>query len=252
MTLKAVLFDLWETLIVDAEARSRPRQEWRASNVRLVLAQYGFDISFEAIDLALRGAGAALTSLHNDSREVSSAGRVDVFLERLGVITPGELPAEARPPLLVAIGSMRSDFAPRPAEHAIETLNELKGQGIRTGLISNAGLTIGTALRQILADYDLEPLLDVMVFSDEHELAKPDRRIFDLALAALDVEPAAAAFVGDSPPHDVQGALSAGLWAVQIGDEAHDTIKPHARIDSLRELASALRRLQLLPPLNHQ
>jgi putative hydrolase of the HAD superfamily len=44
--------------------------------------------------------------------------------------------------------------------------------------------------------------------------AKPDRRIFALALRRVGAAPAEALFVGDDAEHDLEGARRAGLEAV--------------------------------------
>ena len=46
--------------------------------------------------------------------------------------------------------------------------------------------------------------------------AKPDRRIFALALARLDVPASEALYVGDDEDRDVAGARAAGLEAIDV------------------------------------
>jgi putative hydrolase of the HAD superfamily len=57
-------------------------------------------------------------------------------------------------------------------------------------------------------------LLDVVLISEAAGFVKPDPRIFAAALAALDVEASAAAFVGDDPETDISGARESGLFAI--------------------------------------
>jgi HAD superfamily hydrolase (TIGR01509 family) len=111
---------------------------------------------------------------------------------------------------------------------------------MKTALVSNAGFTTAPNLRMLLDHYGLSELFDVLVFSDELEIAKPDPRIFKQALAGLGLRPDDCAFVGDNPHTDISGALSAGLFTVQIGAKSLDGIRPHARIDSLSQLIPAI------------
>ena len=81
--------------------------------------------------------------------------------------------------------------------------------------------------------YRLREHLDVLVFSDELQMAKPEPKIFTHALEALGEPASVCAFVGDSPHNDVYGAQQAGMFAVQIGAKQRDGITPDLRIDTL-------------------
>lgn len=249
MNIRAVLFDLWGTLILDHESVSRPRQLWRAENVRSVLQRYGLELALEAVDAALVHAGAALSRLHDAGGEVDSAGRVTLFLEELAPDDARLVPTAARPELEEAITSMHPVYRPVLAEGAVEVLRQIKAIGLATALVSNAGLTTAPHLREMLANYGLTPFLDVLVFSDELGLAKPDRRIFQAALKGLRVAATDAAFLGDSPHNDIFGAKAVGLFAVQIGLREHTSrsgysehpgAEPDARIEHLGQLLPAL------------
>ncbi len=247
MDLKAVLFDLWGTLIIDPDHLSRPRHLWRAENVRDILARNGVLLTRETADTALVAGGAALSALHDQGRDLSARGRVHLFLEELGG-APALAPL-AYEELEAAICTMHPVHKPEVAPGAVAVLRELKAMGLATALVSNAGFTTAPSLRAMLDGYGLSPYLDALIFSDEMELAKPDARIFQAALAEVGVAAPAAAFVGDSPHNDIYGARQAGMVAVQIGhrDSAprtgyteNDGARPDARIDSLSELLAAL------------
>src|SRR5690606_23072380 len=86
--------------------------------------------------------------------------------------------------------------------------------------------------REMLEHYGLLPLLDLLVFSDEMQLAKPSVASFETALIALGCDAPEAVFIGDSPAHDVAGARAAGMRTVVIGPQAHRrhrTRRPHRR-----------------------
>ncbi|MCI0712711.1 MAG: HAD-IA family hydrolase, partial [Chloroflexi bacterium] len=60
--------------------------------------------------------------------------------------------------------------------------------------------------------------MDVILISEKVGIRKPDRRIFDMALAQLGVSASEAMFVGDNPDSDIRGAMQAGIAAVWLSD----------------------------------
>jgi putative hydrolase of the HAD superfamily len=240
MRFKGVLFDLWETLIVDRKECSQPRRAWRTEGVRSVISAYGFEIDYEEVASALDTASRELTQLHDRGLDVDATGRAHLFMDTLDLATGRRAPREATVDLLEVIAAMPLDLAPQLATDAIETVCAIREQDLKTALVSNAGFTTAPNLRLLLDHYGLSEHFDVLVFSDELEIAKPDPRIFKQALAGLGLHAADCAFVGDNPHADISGALSAGLFTVQIGAKSLDGIQPHARIDSLSQLIPAL------------
>jgi putative hydrolase of the HAD superfamily len=85
----------------------------------------------------------------------------------------------------------------------------LKGR-YRLGVLSNAT----DRLESELHDYHgIADVFDVIVNSYRVGMAKPDRRIYELAAARLGVAPAACLHIDDLP-HNVEGAREAGFRAV--------------------------------------
>jgi putative hydrolase of the HAD superfamily len=240
MTLRAVLFDLWETLIQDRPDRNHPRRAWRAGAVSAVLAKYDCDASIDAVSQALDATSLALTAMHDQGCDIDWDARAEMFLTHLDAAAGCTTPRAAAEALHDVIASMPVEMAPHLAPHAAETLAELRESGIGLGLISNVGLTTAPNLRRLLEHYGILDHFDVMAFSDELLVAKPDERIFTAALTGLGFVAAECAFVGDNPLCDVYGASQAGLFAVQIGSKARDGCTPSLRINSLNELVPAL------------
>lgn len=242
-SLRAVVFDLWNTLITDAPDLGRQREQARLDGLARALARAGFPHDPAEIERAYREAAEKLQRLQAEGRDLPSVERSALFLRWLDP----ELGAHAGPELLeslarVAIEAARR-FPPLLLPGAVETLELVRRAGRLTGLISNTGATPGPALRPILEGYGLLPLLDVATFSDEVGEAKPAPGIFHRTLAALRVQPEEAVFVGDTPELDVAGPQRVGMWTVQVGDLTQDGLRPHARIVALGELPAALRSL---------
>ena len=242
MPIKAVLFDLWETLIQDRPDRAHPRRVWRIEAVHAVFARHGFDIDFMAVGASLDATNVALTRMHDEGRDVDGPGRATMLLDILEQQSGRRAPASVADELLETIAAMPLDKAPHLAPGALETLTALRELGLATALVSNAGMTTAPNLRLMMRHYEIEGLFDLLLFSDELQLAKPDPRIFQAAADKLGVEAAECAFVGDNPHNDVAGALAAGMFAVQIGDKVRDGVSavPGARIDTLLELIPVL------------
>jgi len=86
-------------------------------------------------------------------------------------------------------------------------------------------LTPGIALRKLLAEEGVAEYFDLMLFSDEAGIRKPDPAIFHLAASGLKMEPTEIVHVGDNLKTDVWGAKKAGFRAIHFRcEEGHDRI----------------------------
>jgi len=95
-----------------------------------------------------------------------------------------------------------------------ELYNFIKGlrPGYKTGLLSNAWSNARTVLDQ---RFHLLDAFDVVIISAEVHLAKPDRRIYQLALDRLGVSAVEAIFV-DDVQENVDAAISLGIQGVRF------------------------------------
>lgn len=100
----------------------------------------------------------------------------------------------------------------RAATGAGDLLRALRGRGLRTGMVSN----FDHRLPALLDALDLAALLDAIVLPADAGAAKPDARIFAIALARLEVRADEAVYVGDDARDDIAGAQGAGLRAVDV------------------------------------
>jgi putative hydrolase of the HAD superfamily len=91
-------------------------------------------------------------------------------------------------------------------------LRELAHRGLKIGLISNSH----RCLASFQQHFDLEGLISAAVSSSEHGFMKPHRSIFDAALKLAGVEAAESVMVGDSLPHDIEGARRAGMRGILV------------------------------------
>ncbi|HEY3218300.1 MAG TPA: HAD family hydrolase [Candidatus Limnocylindria bacterium] len=119
--------------------------------------------------------------------------------------------------------------------------------GQRLALVSNGA---GDVQREKLGRTPFGRYLSPIVISMEVGFGKPDPRIFQNALEILGVDAEDAVMVGDSLARDVAGAHAAGIRAVWIdrgGAGESSDAKPDARIERLSDLPAALDALARRP-----
>src|SRR5690606_8437459 len=82
----------------------------------------------------------------------------------------------------------------------------------RLVMVANQGLHA----RALLEAAGLDRHFSLLLLSDEIEIAKPDERIFQLALAHLQVEPEQVAMLGDRFDLDIEPSRRLGMLAIRI------------------------------------
>ncbi|MDI6770813.1 MAG: HAD family phosphatase [Anaerolineales bacterium] len=94
----------------------------------------------------------------------------------------------------------------------------------RTGLISNAW----PDMRAFLVSQNIADAFDELIISAEVGIAKPDARIYQLALEKLGVAPTEAVFVDDFA-RNIAGARAVGMYAIQF-------TQPDETLEELKQL----------------
>ena len=103
-----------------------------------------------------------------------------------------------------------------PSAEAVEIIRKLKAQGLKMAIVTNVVPELLEHQQKKVAALGIAELFDVIVYSAELGIHKPDRRIFDHAANLLGIPNAQCLFVGDDPDSDVVGALSAGMEVVWL------------------------------------
>ena len=118
-------------------------------------------------------------------------------------------------------------------EDALPVLDDLREHGLKLGLLSNTSRDLDA----FVAHHGIE--VDAILTSRVHGKSKPHDTIFRAMLERLDVDPAAAVMVGDSPEDDVAGARAVGMraWLVDRDGRFPDH---QDRLTDLRALPAAL------------
>jgi putative hydrolase of the HAD superfamily len=114
-----------------------------------------------------------------------------------------------------------------------DVLAALRARGIALGIISNWTGDLEDVLRSVELHHHFDFVLDSAHLSWE----KPHPEIFLEAVRRAGITPSQALHVGDSPDHDVDGALAAGLRAALVDrDDNHPMFDRAPRVSSLHEL----------------
>lgn len=245
--LRAIGFDLWETLITDTAELSRDQERLRLTRMESILAARGHAAEAARIERAYRALWHRCHELYwAEDVDVPCRRQIEHFLEALG-LDPNGFGAEALDELEHAYAHAAVEVPPSLVEGAPEVLSALRDRGLAIGLISNTGRTPGYALRRILADLGLADHIDVMVFSNEHGACKPQQSIFEELRGGLAVAFDEMMFVGDNLHADVWGARRCGMKAVHFTPAARglafappvvmdEEVIPDATIERLSDL----------------
>jgi HAD superfamily hydrolase (TIGR01509 family) len=200
-------------------------------------SRHGIEISEEQARNAMRAEMTYYLEHHGEGRDAESLVELR---RRCAAVLARALPDEAAAVLSeedlveALLESLR--FTPFP--DAATTLGTLRLSGIRAAVVSNWDCSLG----DVLAGVGLGGMLDAVVTSSAVGAPKPDPRIFEAALAALQCPPARAIFVGDSLEIDVAGGRAAGIRSVLLDRGASagevDDVERIFTLDNLSALMS--------------
>jgi len=113
-----------------------------------------------------------------------------------------------------------------------ETLALLKQRGLLLAVISN----FDSRLLQILDGLNVGANFAHIFVSSAVGFAKPQPRIFDIALTKFGLTPEQALHIGDSETNDLQGARNAGVRALVVDRDLAADADAADRVPSLRQI----------------
>ena len=181
--MRAVIFDLWDTLV-----------EWPAEEGRRLIQTLARLAGVSAEDFEQR--------LHANYRSLQTGPLADAY-RALGITGAALAPAlEAHHELA------RRHLHLRPG--AADALRFLRRRGLKLGLITVCSEDVPARLPHT----DLAGLFDAETFSSECGLMKPEPEIYLRTTRALGVEPEDCLFVGDGANDELAGAERVGIRSV--------------------------------------
>ena len=201
------------------------------------MARSGIDVDPADLDRAHYAGVVALTDFTEDDRNIWLAYNRG-YARALGADEQVEAVAEA---LLneFTTGGVWTRIIPGSRD----ALTMIAATGVKLAIVSNAD---GSVEAQLAADgicqvgpgsgVEIDAVLDSSVVG----VAKPDPRIFEIALERLGVTADRAIHVGDTPAADVVGARAAGITPVLIDPYDDHPSAAVMRVPSLAALAAIL------------
>ena len=239
--IRAVTFDLWQTLLFESDGASARRADVRCRSLAQALNNLGVQVSLEEMSAVVNKTVSSLMTIWDANRDIGYIDQVRLIIKKVSKDTLN-LKQEWIDKLVSAYTSSILEVPPYLNPEGRRVLEGLKKHHKLIGLICNTGLTPGIGLRKFLANKSVTEYFDLMIFSEEIGIRKPDRRIFHLAARRLGVQPCEIVHVGDNLKTDVWGAKTAGLKAIHFSSqEGRDKIAesdPSSLVSLSRKLGS--------------
>ena len=228
MPVRAVFFDVDFTLIY-------PGPMFQGVGYQRFCARYGIDVDPSRFSEAVLSAAAIL----NEDQDHSYDPKVFIrytrrIIEGLGG-TGGQLDACAME-IYEEWAACQHFFL---YDDVTPALQELAARGIKVGLISNSH----RCLESFQQHFELQGLIGAALSSSEHGYLKPHPSIFESALTQLDVAAAESVMVGDSLPHDIEGARRAGMRGILVQRSRDAGVAGPSDVPVIRDLSELPRHL---------
>jgi putative hydrolase of the HAD superfamily len=198
VSYRAIVFDLWQTLV-----------PWPSESARALYGQMADAVGApreQFTEVWLSGRMRRETGPIADS--------VRWVFDQLGL--------DADPQVIIGLRRdwTREALVPRP--DAIPTLEELGRRGHKLGLITVCSQDVA----ELWETTPFRGLFDATVFSCEVGMSKPDPRIYELCCGQLGVRPSESLFVGDGANDELAGAARVGMTAVQLRAPGEELTEP--------------------------
>jgi HAD superfamily hydrolase (TIGR01662 family) len=138
-----------------------------------------------------------------------------------------------------------------PLPSSTQVLIELRDEGYRLGLISNAGDE--NNVYRLIKKSNLDDFFDPILVSAAEGVRKPDTRLFEKVISAWELSADQVVMVGDTLAEDIVGAKSAGMhqiWLKENVDTSEnqilaEEIQPELIAPSLVDIPEMIRKMSL-------
>ncbi len=229
---QAVTYDYWNTIMAETtNSLDRRRVLWTE-----ILYANGIEVTQDQLDKAFKKGWDYFETNWRNNVQSSLENVVKAAITKL----PDGISSTVKEKLTDAYLEA-SESTPRSLLPEVEqTLQQLKGLGLRLGVICDVGTIPSSRLRSWLDDLNVHQFFDYLGFSDDIGVYKPNPKIFKETLTGLGVlDPSECIHVGDLRRTDVAGARAINMTTVRYtgarddpedGDEADYVIKNHSEI----------------------
>ncbi|SDW23775.1 HAD family hydrolase [Paenibacillus sp. CF384] len=192
MTVKAVFFDLFETLITEFEQGKRVSN--RNYDYSTLLGISNADFKKEWSLRQEKRMNGHFVSYGEVLRDIALARNLEINEDSIQYLYQARKEEKKLP-----FHAIQSEI--------IELLTELRSHPLKLGLISNCTEEEVT----YWPDSPISAFFDDVVFSFDAKCSKPDARIYEIACERLHVKPEECVFVGDGGSNELEGASRAGM-----------------------------------------
>ena len=220
--IKAVIFDMFETLVTLFEGRT-----YWGENI-------AEDVGADPTEF--RREWHAIENDRSCGRYTIEEG-LEVVLKKFGLYSPEKVALAASK----RIAALSDTFSNIPDE-TVELLKELKNRGLKVGIITN---TFNDE-RDMIRSSILMPYIDEALISYEQGLCKPDPALYEKMMRLLNVEPDECLFVGDGGSRELYAARDAGMHALQCTWFHDRAYEPHIPCPILDEFDHADTQMEVL------
>ncbi|HLW37876.1 MAG TPA: HAD family hydrolase [Candidatus Eremiobacteraceae bacterium] len=233
MPIRAIFFDLDDTLLDDTEASGHAAE--------IVARELAGDRGLDAADLSGAYLEAAIDfweTLEPGSRKPAS-GAIRPSIWRKALASRGVDDAALAQRMARRYDALRLERVELFPE-TLPVLHQLHGR-YKLAIITNG---FAETHEQKIARLELSRFFDTIVLAGELELVKPDPSVFHHAMQAAQATPQESIMVGDRYERDIVGAHAAGMRAiwVNVRNESLPAAgrPPEAVIATIAELPAAL------------
>ena len=237
MAIKAVLFDMFDTLMLIEKNHAFYNPSLKRAYEYLL--KNGVDVQFKAFrDAYIKARDVLYMEADANLEEPHFNHRISNALESLGYSSDVESEIIAGATNAFCEGFM--EYV-RIDDHAKSALEKLHGK-YKLGIVSN--FAIPECVDKLLEKNGLGALFDVVVVSGAVNKRKPSPEIFQKALERIGVSAENTVFVGDTVDADIIGAKAAGMKVIFINRRVQKDANqacPNQTIKSLSELLEAVR-----------
>ncbi|MBP3965115.1 HAD family hydrolase [Paenibacillus lignilyticus] len=192
MTVKAVFFDLFETLITEFEQGKRMSK--RNYDYSALLGLSNADFKKEWSLRQEKRMNGHFASYEEALKDIAQARDLQINEDSIRYLYQSRIEEKMLP-----FHAIRGEI--------MELLTELRSHPIKLGLISNCTEEEVT----YWPESPISAFFDEVVFSFDTKCSKPDARIYELACERLHVKPEECVFVGDGGSNELEGASRAGM-----------------------------------------
>jgi len=237
MPIKAVLFDMFDTLMLIEKNHAFYSPSLKRAH--RFLTKNGVDVQFKAFrDAYIKARDALYVEADANLEEPHFNHRISNAVESLGYSFDVESEIIAGATNAFCEGFM--EYV-RIDDHAKSALEKLHGK-YKLGIVSN--FAIPECVDKLLEKHGLDVLFDVVVVSGAVNKRKPSPEIFQKALEEMGVSAENTVFVGDTVDADVIGAKAAGMKVIFIERRVQKDAEqacPNQTIKNLSELLAAVK-----------